>query len=320
MNLSSDPRYRNYQLPAPLEAALRKFGAWSDGQLKIEESSFQPTAPFFHYTGRDSLAGILRNQHLWCFAHSDQNDTEEFEYSLAIARRELERVKETGGQFAKEFSICAEDLISRNDLTKVFNFFLFSVSRHRDSVLQWDRYGRKKTGISIGFAPKLFVADRQTLSPNANENAHVGLVTYGDSKTVYRHRKVIERAADITNRAGRANKELLRRNSVHSDYINAMAKEYIARQLVWRCITSKRDSPWEAESEARYVIMNQPKNFSDIRTHTDGRRYVTHDLPLLGNVVEIMVGSAAPGSEEDWVRDLLKSLGYPAISVTRSLK
>jgi hypothetical protein len=180
---------------------------------------------------------------------------------------------------------------------------------------------QQETGISIGFTPNLFIADRQTLSAKANENAHVGLVTYGDKKTIYRHRKAIERAADIANRVGQANKDLLRRESVHSDYINAVAKEYIARQLVWRGITSKRDDPWEVEAEARYVVLNQAKNFDGIaNTHTDGRRYIVHALPLIGNIAEVMVGSAAPDGEEEWVRALLQCLGHPAISVTRSLK
>jgi hypothetical protein len=322
MSLSSDPKYRDYKLPPLLEAALKRFGNWSDDQLRIEEASFRPTAPLFHYTSVDNAQKILRSQSLWCFAHSDQNDKEEFEYSLSLARNELERVARIAGQYAKDFCICVEDLISRNDLTKVFNYFLFSVSQHRDSESQWIEYGRQKTGAAIGFAPGMFIADRLTLSPNANENAHVGVVTYGYKKTIYRHRKVIERAADLTDRVGQANKELLRPDSMHSDYINAMAKEYIARQLIWRSITSKRDDPWEVESEVRYVVMNQAKNFDGgiAKTHTDGRRYIVHAIPLIGNVDEIMVGSAAPDGEEDRLRELLRGLGYAAIPVTRSLK
>jgi hypothetical protein len=150
MNLSSDPKYRDYKLPASLEVALRKFGEWSDDQLRIEEASFQPTAPLFHYTNRDSFENILRNQSLWCFAHSDQNDKEEFEYSLTLARKELARVAQSGGQFAKEFCICVEDIVAKNDLTKVFNYFLFSVSQHRDSESQWERYGSKKRAFQLG--------------------------------------------------------------------------------------------------------------------------------------------------------------------------
>jgi hypothetical protein len=320
MQLSSDPKYRGYDLPAPLEMALVKFGEWSDSQLLREQNAVTPGTPLYHYTGRESLKGILENQHLWCFSHSVQNDREEFSYSLSVARRELKRVTACGEQFAKEFCICVTDLITKNDLTKVFNLYLFSVNQNRDSASQWLRYGRDGTGFAIGFAPKLFLPDEPTLSPQANDNAHVGLVVYGDEKTTYRHRKVIERAAEITQRVAALNRGLLRSEDTHVEYINAMAKEYIARQLVWRSIISKR-SCWASESEVRFVILNQAKNFDGLtRTHTDGRQYTTYALPLRnpGSIAEIMVGRSAPSGSEEWIRDLVADLGYPNIRITRS--
>src|SRR5262249_22564061 len=151
-----------------------RFGEWSDAQLLREQGDVTPTTPLFHYTGRDALEGILRNQHLWCFSHAQQDDREEFQYSLRIARAELERVATHGEEFGKEFAICVLDLINQNVLTSKFKFYLFSVSQIRDSELQWRQYGHDSTGFSIGFAPKLFLPDKLTLSPIANENAHVG--------------------------------------------------------------------------------------------------------------------------------------------------
>ena len=184
----------------------------------------------------------------------------------------------------------------------------------RFSELQWKRYGRNGgsdgAGFSIGFAPKLFLPDTPTLSPRANENAHVGRVAYGDSKASYLHRKVIERAAKITHQVAATNRSLLRRELVHVEYINAMAKEYIARQLVWRCLTAKR-SCWEHQSEVRFVVMNRQKNFDGLeKTHTGGRRYVTYPLPLLkpGSIAEIMIGPAAPIDAETWLFKLLTDL------------
>ena len=304
----SDPKYRDHKLPALLEVALQRFGEWSDAQLLHEQDDVTPTTPLFHYTGRDALKGILENRHLRCFSHAHQDDKEEFKYSLGIAR----------GVFA----VCVADIIEKNDLVSAFNFYLFSVSQKRDSELQWKQYGRGGTGFSIGFAPKLFLPDQPTLSPSANENALVGRVVYGDSKTTYRHRKAIERAAEITHQVGAMNRSLLRRESVHSDYINAMAKEYISRQLVWRSVTAKR-SCWEHQSEVRFVVMNQRKNFDGLeKTHTDGRPYITYAVPLLepGSIAEIMIGPAAPGDAEAWVHELLTDQGYAGVPVTRSVK
>ena len=213
------------------------------------------------------------------------------------------------------------DLIRRNDLTGVFNFYLFSVSQKRDSERQWQEYGHNDAGFSVGFAPKLFLPDRPTLSSIANENAHVGRVVYGDSKARYRHRKAIERAAEITHQVATMNRNLLRRQSVHIDYINAVAKEYIARQLIWRCLTAKR-AKWEHQSEVRFVVLNLRKNFDGLEKVHGGRRYVAYSLPLTepGSITEIMVGSAAPSDAEAWLRQLLNDLGYSSVPVTRSVK
>jgi hypothetical protein len=102
------------------------------------------------------LEGIVSSRHLRFFSHDQQDDTEEFQYSLGIALAELKRLEEHGDEFAREFAICVADLIARNILTSVFKFYLFSVSEKRDSDTQWKQYGRDGTGFSIGFVPKVF--------------------------------------------------------------------------------------------------------------------------------------------------------------------
>jgi hypothetical protein len=106
MGILSDPIYSFYDLPAPLEEALKQFGAWSDAQLLAEQNDITPTVPLFHYTGREALLGILENQHLWCFSHDQQDDVDEFEYSQAIAIRELSGRTALSDQFAREFCVC----------------------------------------------------------------------------------------------------------------------------------------------------------------------------------------------------------------------
>jgi hypothetical protein len=126
--MERDPKYRDYNLPLPFEMAPRRFGEWSDTQLLREQDDVTPTTPLFHYTGSDALEGILRNRHLWCFSHAQQDDREEFQYSLGVARIELERIAIHGKEFGKEFAICVMDLINQNVLTSKFKFYLFSVS------------------------------------------------------------------------------------------------------------------------------------------------------------------------------------------------
>ena len=313
-----NPIYSGYSLPAALEVALRRFGEWSDAQLLREQADVTPTVPLYHYTGRDALEGILRNRRLWCFSHDQQDDKEEFQYSLALALADLERVAKHGDELAREFAICVADLIAKNKLTRVFKFYLFSVSEKRDSETQWKQYGRDGTGFSVGFAPKLFAPITPTLSPRANENAHLGRVVYGDSKTIYRHRKVIERAAAITHQIATVNRSLLRREAVLIEYINAMAKEYIARQLIWRSLTAKRRC-WEHQSEVRFVCLNRHANFDGIEKTFGGRRYIEYPLPP-DCIAAIMIGSAAPKDTEADVARLLNDHGFSGAMVTRSLK
>lgn len=87
-----DLKYSGYNIPTPLEVALQRFGEWLDAQLKREQDNVTPKKQLYHYTGWDGLEGILRNRHLRFFGHDQQDDKEEFEYSLALALSEIDRV------------------------------------------------------------------------------------------------------------------------------------------------------------------------------------------------------------------------------------
>ena len=98
----SDPQYSVYNLPAALEIALQRFGEWSDAQLLREQADVTPTVPLYHYTRhRDALENILKSRQLWFFSHDQQDDKEEFQYSLGVARAELERVANHGEEFGR---------------------------------------------------------------------------------------------------------------------------------------------------------------------------------------------------------------------------
>jgi hypothetical protein len=93
MKTGSGPRYSFYKLPPSLEVALQRFGTWSDAQLLREQEDATATVPLYHYTGWVGLGGIVSSRHLRFFSHDQQDDTEEFQYSLMIALAERERTK-----------------------------------------------------------------------------------------------------------------------------------------------------------------------------------------------------------------------------------
>lgn len=317
MNDSYDQRHHN--LPPELRAALREFEVWSQKQLLVDQNESTPTEPLYHYTGETALRGILTNQRVWCFRHLHQRDRTEFAYSLDIARRVINEVGRTDDFFSHHFCGCLDDLLESNSLVDTFEFYLFSLSQHRDDRRQWLEYGDKGSGYAIGFAPALFQPDQTELNDKANENLHVGRVIYGDERTEARHRLVIERAAQIASRYANANPDAIKR-ARPVPYLAAMSKEVIASQLVWNCLTAKGQA-YENEREVRYIIMNLPGKFEGIRKSLGEKDYIEADLPLKAptNIKEILVGPLAPAGTETMVWALLKELGYSeTITINRS--
>jgi len=311
---------RHDHLPAELRAALEEFSAWSQGQLLVEQNESTPTGPLYHYTNEEALHGILGKQQIWCFRHLHQRDKTEFEYSLEIAREVMRSIGWSDDPFKRSICTGLDDMLEVNSLADAFEFYMFSLSRHRDDRQQWLEYGAKGSWFAIGFAPSLLQPDKDTLSDKASENLHVGRVIYGDEATRARHRLVMEKVADITSRYGKANIAMPRDEELLIQFLDAMEKEVIASQVVWNCLTAKH-LQYENEREVRYVIMNVPGKFDDIRKSFRDKDYVETDLPLKesGSIREILVGPLAPPNAEATVATLLKDVGYPEdIPICRS--
>jgi hypothetical protein len=307
------------ELPPELKQAPREFGDWSDRRLlEVEEAESTPTQPLYHYTGEGALKGILENERLWCFSHLHQSDKREFAFSFEIARRVIREIGASEDQPTHWLCYCLDDLLETHGLDTIFEFYLFSLSRHRDVQSQWELYGDKGRGFAIGFAPDLF-QPTQALSEQANENVHMGRVLYGKKPTEARHRLVITTAAEIIDRIGRENQSLKTRLKP-SIYLNAMAKEVIARQLIWNCLTAKR-SRFAVEQEVRCILMGMRDRFAPHRKIFNGRPYVETPLPLkgCGNIAEILLGPKAPPDAQEMVEAFLHANGYAyPIPVTRS--
>jgi hypothetical protein len=311
---------RHEQLPQELQAATQEFVEWTQKQLLVEQTESTPVEPLYHYTDVKALRSILAKQQVWCFSHLHQRDRTEFAYSLAIARRVIKEIAKTDDFFSHHFCGCLDDLLETNSLVDAFEFYLFSLSRHRDDMRQWSEYGDRGRGIAIAFAPALFQPDQTELNEKASENLHVGRVIYGDGPTEERHRRSVERAAEITSRVANANRKVISK-AIMAPYLSAMAKELIASQLVWNCLTAKSIG-YENEREVRYVIMNVPGKFDGIRKPLGDKSYIEANVPLksAGNIKEILIGPLAPTSAEAMVAALMKEFGYADdIPIRRSI-
>jgi hypothetical protein len=210
-------------------------------------------------------------------------------------------------------------MIDNNSFTDTFEFYLFSLSRHADDPQQWRDYGDSGCGFAIGFAPTLFAPTQNVLNEQANENQHVGRVVYGDEDTAVRHRNAVSEAARIASRVAWANRPLA--GTVKpSDYFSAVAREVIASQLIWNCLTAKHEN-FSNEREVRHIIMGITSKFDFCRKYFSGRAYVDTPLKLkaAGSIMEILVGPRASDDAEAMVKAFLKANSYPAtIGVRRS--
>jgi hypothetical protein len=174
-----------------------------------------------------------------------------------------------------------------------------------------------REGIPRNFR-EIFVPDRTTLPPNPLENIYVGRVLYGDGPTEDRHRQVIQQAAQITSHIGQLNAAAVEQQRIR--YLVAMAREVIASQLVWNCLTAKH-LKYQDEREVRYVMLGTTKKFEKLVQVQPGsrREYVEHSLPLRDEIVEILVGRLAPAGTEAIVQEFLGKHGYPSsVAIRRS--
>lgn len=302
------------ELPSTLWEAPDAIWSWSQSVLSQDEAETTPDGALYHYTKEVGLKGILSSERLWCFSHLHQTDRSEFAYSLDIAREVLQEVGRSDDWFEKHFSLCLLDIIDSNSFTDTFEFYLFSVSRHRDDPQQWSTFGDKRKGFALGFAPTLFRGDTKQLSPVASENAFVGKVLYGEEAIRARHAHVIGRAAKITSEFGHRHPQLVRQVKP-STYLSAMGKELLADQLIWNCLTGKHER-YQGEQETRFVIMGMRERFNSLRKifteKNNEKNYVEHPLPLKApnHIVEILVGPDAPADAEDRLKGYLTEIGY----------
>jgi hypothetical protein len=296
-----------------------EFDAWSQERLLVEQTESTPTTSLYHYTNEAALKGILTTERFWCFSHLHQKDPREFAFSFDVARRVIRQIENSSDGVTHHFCACLDDLLETNGLATPFEFYLFSLSRHRDHANQWREYGDAGRGFAIAFTPLLFQPTQSSLNDQANENVHIGRVIYGEGPTADRHHMVIKRAAEITSRFAWENQSLVRQVKP-SVYLVTMAREVIASQLIWNCLTAK-DSKFADENEVRCIIMNIRKNFDPHRMSYNNRLYVETPMPLraAGQITEIIIGPRAPNGAEAMVVEFLKAQGYPtSIPINRS--
>jgi Protein of unknown function (DUF2971) len=309
-------------LPAVLQVAIDKFSAWAVQHLKAEEGKNTITAPLYHYTDGRGLKGIIESGRVWFTDYRHMNDPSELIHGIDMAQ-DVARLLTTGadGRIGL-FLECFKDIFRHANFESRLEFYIASFSRSRDDLGQWRAYADNGRGFAIGFSPRMFKIVDKPL-PDELHN-FVGPVLYSIGDVCARHHSALDEAANIFLQAVDEHAELVRDKTIGIPFMQAFVHEVIVQPLIWNCLTSKHPA-YEHEQEVRLIIMGMAARLAPyVTTRLRGSEivpYIAHPMPLREshNIVEIVVGPAAPPDVERTVRMMLNSLGVdPNVEVSRS--
>jgi hypothetical protein len=293
---------------------VRQHDAWWSQWAAETDAADKPTAPVFHYASWDGFHGIMESESFWLHSIFCMNDKTELDYGLGIAHDILTQRNtaacEVGDELAKAFlrPQLSPDRVAR--IKERFDFYSISFGE-RDDDRQWDTYGSKRRGISIGLSPALF-ANVQPHDATPEDNTYIAKVLYGPSTCTERHRAAIDHIFGLLEDARQ--RSLVETSSAGLALMKVMAASMNV-PLIWNSITTKSEG-WEHEHESRMLAINDLKNpHLPICRREDGRSYVAIPIPLRkpGIITEIMVGADADSGIEDAVAKLLRSVGMSAL-------
>jgi hypothetical protein len=114
----------------------------------------QPEEPFFHYTDKKGLEGILESATIWGTEYQRLNDTTELTHGESAIDAELEAIRSEYSDATARGSVCLDviDIRSQRRFTQMgYNVYVTSFSSAGDLLGQWERYADKAKGFAIGF-------------------------------------------------------------------------------------------------------------------------------------------------------------------------
>ena len=309
-------------IPAVLQDAIAKFRKWSEPQLLAEQTRNTIDAPLYHYTDGRGLKGIIESGTFWFTDYRHLNDPSELIHGIKMSHDVANAIAAKADGRVRLFLECFVDMFSHSNFETALEFFIASLSRARDDLGQWITYADNGRGFAIGFAPRMFaVVDNL---PSDKPPDFVAPVLYTIDEVCARHRLSINEAASIFLDTVNANADLVRDKTVGIPFMQEMAREMIASPLIWNCLTSKHPA-YTHEREVRLIILGQADRLSPhVTTRIRGSEivpYIAQPMPIHEpkNIVEFVVGPAAPRDAERSLRTMLTSLGVdPTVPIVRS--
>jgi hypothetical protein len=106
----------------------------------------------FHFTSMNAFMNIVETQSLRCTAISYLNDSTERSYLLNAVRKRLPDLQQKDGSVYKGLDLQNIDVDDVNVVTPLANeAFVTSFTESGDSLMHWQSYCPKESGIAIGF-------------------------------------------------------------------------------------------------------------------------------------------------------------------------
>lgn len=305
-------------------AALRNYKCTSRARLLAREARYTVTAPLYHYTDASGLKGIITAQQVW-FTHSEHlNDPTEMRFGIDIAKEVLAEIAKREGPKIKFFCDMVADLFTVKNMRDTFELYVASFSRAPDESNQWEVYSSKGQGFAIGLAPSLFSVKPQR-EQKPHEQIFVAPVCYGPTAGRLLHLPPIERATQIIIKTIKRKYKSMYDINRGMPFLEEFATTLVSSELLLNCLMMK-DEQHSLEHEVRLFIIGE---IAKLEPHVSTRRrgeetvpFIKSNMPLckLGNIVEIIIGPAAPPDAEGFVCSLLAPLHPDPMSIVHRSK
>lgn len=306
--------------PPPLEAAIERFRAWNEDNLKSEDEKSKIITPLYHYTDARGLRGIFENQQIWFTDYRHLNDPSELLHGMQAAQEVASRMKSGADTRAQLFLDCFVDMFRRENFDKTLEFYVASFSRAGNDLGQWRAYADNGRGFAIGFAPQLFETVESL--PTDKPPEFVGPVKYTLEDVDALYTPPIVEAARVFLAQAVVYADLMKDKSIGIPFMQEMVRELMTT-LIWRSLTTKHPA-YQNEQEVRLVILGSPPRLSPyVKTRLRGSEivpYIRQPWAARGpcNVVEIIVGPAASPDTERTLRKFLSTLSMDFDNIRRS--
>ncbi|UPJ50250.1 DUF2971 domain-containing protein [Bradyrhizobium sp. 200] len=296
------------ELPHTLQGAIEDYNAWADRYMRSVERRHAIQKPLYHYTDANGLKGIIENQEIWFTDFRYLNDPSELSHGMNLAHGVIAKGV-AGASWIKHFYAMLGGMFSIDNFSDHIRFFIASFSRDRDELGQWRAYADNGRGFALGLSPKLFAPD-DPLDKDPLKNLVVGPIVYDNAATKRRQAMPIKKAHDILAKSEWYASKHLNNGKILRQFLDNLARYVIASPLIWNCLVCKHPA-YKSENEVRLIILGLSKLFKG-RVPVRIRKgevvpYIPRQLPLHtpGNIVEIVIGPAAPLGTEEGVRALL---------------